>query len=257
MKPLTQNRNTFLSINNYLQTTPLQWKRLNDYLKASGCWLVAFWSAQLSLGESITVSTVRTPLNQVAAVVKAVRDGLTAQVLSLKTNRRLLVGFGFIGIMAPLVGCLHLLFDKSVMDREWYHLNNHYLLLLLGPFITGVFICIGVYHLFPNGCKRAYTLALPMGYLLGKIIWLYQIESNEEFEQIPPISIILLGVLISAVILFLNEWLAWRWAHRTRAFDSRLDGLYQIVDEESISAEKFRSMFKTVYQQKKNFPKEY
>jgi hypothetical protein len=254
MKPLTQNRNTFLSI--YNLQTPLQWKKLNDSLKMAGrslrCWLLSLSShGKLFLPNRIP------NLRAVAVAVKAAVTTLDVLVLSVTTNKRLYVGLVFIGVIAPLAGCSYLLFDRTVLDREWYHLNNFYLLLLLGPFITGVFICIGVYHLFPNGSKRAFLLALPMGYLMGKIIWLYQIKSNDEFYELTPVHIILVGVLISIVLLISIEWLEWRWAHRTRAFDCRLDSLDNIVNEESISDAKFRSMFRTIYNEKKNFPKEY
>jgi hypothetical protein len=250
MKTSEQSR-FFSSINKFQTTT--QWKQLNDSLKTLTSELV-FWLSGLRLpGGFILLNHFR---NLVAAG-KVVATGLHAVVLSTVANKRLYVGFGFMGIVAPLAGCMHLLFNKTVIDVEWYHLNNFYLLLLLGPFITGVFICIGVYHLFPNGSKRAYALALPMGYLIGKIIWLYQIESNEEFEQITPLNVVLVGVLISVIIFFLSEWLAWRWAHRTRAFDARLDSLDNIVDEESISDAKFRSMFRQVYKEKKAFPKQF
>jgi len=230
-----------------------QWKQLNESLKTLGSELV-FWLSGLRLpGSYILLNHLR---NLVAAG-KVAATGLHAVVLATSANKRLYVGLGFMGIVAPLAGCMHLLFNKTIIDTTWYHLNNFYLLLLLGPFITGVFICIGVYHLFPTGSKRAYALALPMGYLIGKMIWLYQIQSNEEFYQIAPLSVILVGILLSVIILFLSDWLAWRWAHRTRAFDARLDSLDNIVDEESISDAKFRSMFRQVYKDKKAFPKQF
>lgn len=239
----------------YKQQPLIKWKQLNDSLKTLGSELV-FWFSGLRLhGEYISIILSLPKI--LGAAGRDALAGLHALVLATSANKRLYAGFGFIGIVAPLVGCSYLLFDRTIVDVEWYHLNNFYLLLLLGPFITGVFICIGVYHLFPTGSKRAYALALPMGYLIGKIIWLYQIESNEEFYQITPVNIILVGVLISVIILFLSEWLAWRWAHRTRAFDVRLDSLDNIVDDEDITDAKFRSMFRQVYKDKKAFPKQY
>jgi hypothetical protein len=243
-------KTTFTNISNNHK-----WKQLNDSLKTLGSELL-FWFSGLRLhGEYISIILSLPKI--LAAAVRDVLAGLHALALATTANKRLYVGFGFIGIVAPLVGCSYLLFDRTIVDVEWYHLNNFYLLLLLGPFITGVFICIGVYHLFPNGSKRAYTLALPMGYLIGKIIWLYQIESNEEFYQITPVNIILVGVLISTVIMFLSEWLTWRWSHRVRAFDCRRDSLDNIVDDEDISDAKFRSMFRQVYREKKEFHKQY
>jgi hypothetical protein len=240
-------------LSKYKFQTTTQWKTLNDSLKTLGSELV-FWLSGLRLpGGFILLNHLQT----LVAAVKVAATGLHALILATAANKRLYVGFGFIGIVAPLVGCSYLLFDRTIVDVEWYHLNNFYLLLLLGPFITGVFICIGVYLLFPNGSKRAYALALPMGYLIGKIIWLYRIESNEEFYQIAPVNVILVGILISTVIMFLSEWLAWRWSHRIRAFACRRDSLDNIVDDEDISDAKFRSMFRQVYRDKKEFPKQY
>lgn len=244
MKALTSR--IFLS-NNYKPL--LRWERLN-----ASRYLRLLYAVVLSLGKSISQSLSLTRLGR--AVLVALH-GLSALALSATANKRLYVGLVLIGILAPLSGCMYLLFDREVKEADWYYVNNFYLFLVLGPSIKDLFIAIGVYHLFPNKSKRAFLLSLPMGFAVGKIIWLVSVSSNEQFYEILPYHIIFIGVLISAVLLFSVEWFAWRSEHRVRAFDKRLDGLFQIVDEESISADKFRSMFRTTYQQKKNFHKEY
>lgn len=246
-------KTTFLNFYKHIQQP--QWKQLNDSLKTLTSELV-FWLSGLRLhGDSISQS-----LNQIlirGRVVQGASASLLALVKSTVANKRLFVGLVLMGIVAPLSGCIYMLFDQTVKIEDWYYLNNFYLFLVLGPFIKDVVICIGVYHAFPNKSKRALLLAVPMGFSIAKIIWLYTINSHDEFYSIPPGHIVFVGILVSVVILMSIEWFAWRWAHRTRAFDSRLDGLDNIVDEDSISDSQFRSMFRQVYRDKKEFPKQY
>lgn len=250
MKYLAHTRNIFSS--DFL--TPLKWKRLNDYLKAVGYWLVSYWSAQSLPGECISQTQIPLPVGR---VVRDLQAGLAALVLSATANKRLYVGLVLIGIVAPLSGCSYMLFDRSVRVEGWYYLNNFYLFMVLGPSITEAIICVGAYHLFPSKSKRAFLLSIPMGFAIGKIIWLCSVSSNEQFYEVAPSQIVFVGILISLVVLFSVEWFAWRNEHRFRAFCSRTDSLDNIVDEPSISDAKFRSMFKTIYQEKKNFPKQY
>lgn len=249
----TLRRNIFLTV--YKIKPPLlQWKKLNDLLKAVGYWLVSYWSAPFSLGEFTSLTPI---LHRPGRVALEALLGLNALVLSLAANKRLYVGLILIGVVAPLSGVSYMLFDRTVMVEGWYYVNNFYLFLVLGPSITQVCLLLGVYHLFPRKSKRAFLLTIPMGFSVGKIIWLITVTSNEELHSLTPANIILVGGLVSFVVMFSIEWFAWRNEHRFRAFCSRTDSLYNVVNEPSISDAKFRGMFKTVYQQKKNFPKEY
>lgn len=230
----------------------IKWKQLNDSLKTLTSELV-FWLSGLRLpGGFILLNHLRT----LAAAGKVVLAGLHALVLSTSANKRLYAGLMFVGL-APLSGFICKLFNITDVVEGWYHVNAYYLFFVLGPFIVIVFTCIGVYHLFPVKSKRAFILAIPMGFAVGKIIWLIRATNNDQFHEITPIHLILVGILISVVVLLCTEWLAWRWAHRTRAFDSRLDSLDNVVDEPSISDSQFRSMFRQVYKDKKAFPKQF
>jgi hypothetical protein len=230
-----------------------QWKTLNDSLKTLGSELV-FWLSGLRLpGGFILLNHLQT----LVAAGKVAKTGLHALVLATSANKRLYVGLGLVGIVAPLSGFICKMFNIADVVDGWYHVNAYYLFFVLGPFIVNVVVCIGIYHLFPNKSKRAFILAVPMGFSIGKIIWLIAATNNDQFHEITPTHLVLVGILISLIVLLCTEWFAWRWAHRTRAFDSRLDSLDNIVDEPSISDSQFRSMFRQVYRDKKEFPKQF
>ena len=181
--------------------------------------------------------------------------GLHALADSATVNKRLFVGLVLIGIMAPLAGCFYLLFDKTDSVEGWYYVNNFYLLLVLGPSFKEIVVFVGVYHLFPKDSKRAYLLSIPMGFSIGKILWLLTITSNDQFHSITPFDFVFTGVVISAGLFFSIDWLIWRWSHRAMAFDARLKLIYQNADE--FSHEKVISMFKTTMREKLEFPKQY
>lgn len=239
--------------------TPLvQWRRLGDLLRAairgSELWLLD----QLWHGVLLQATQMKKTLRVLAD--KEVRAGLLAVqalALSVTASRRIYAGLGFVGIVTPLASCAYQLFDQGLIVRDWYHINNFYLFMLLGPYLSGLALTIGVFLLFPTGVKRSFTLLIPAAYFIGKIIWLYQTESNKEYWSVPSWSFFAVGLLISCVIFFLIEWFAHRQFHGKDSFNARVKSLGNVVDEEAISDAKFRSMFRQTFYAKENFKSQY
>lgn len=230
------------------------WKGLNALLK-SQLYSSELWQLDLlSRGAySSLVQKIKT-LNLWTMMLAVVRDalhGLSALTNSFTVNNRIFVGLGLVGIVSPLSACLHLLFDQNEFVENWYHVNNFYLLLLLGPYLAGFFLTLGVFFLFPKNVARSYSLVIPMAYLVGKILWLYFTTSNAEYWAVPHWTFFAMGFIISMVILMSSEWLTWRKFHRADSFEAREKGLYQIAD--SVDAEKWKSMMMETLRQKYEF----
>lgn len=195
-------------------------------------------------------------LNKLSVLVrKDLPAGLAALSQSATANARIFIGLALMGVVSPLSACTYMLFDRTVIDLTWYHLNYFHLFFLLGPHLFQFFCVVGAFMLFPQGSKRAYLLIAPTGFILAKIIWLYQVDSNNELWAVVPSSLILISVLISAVLLLTIDFLTWRQFHRMDAFEKRLEGLYKISKD--IPNDKLGSMFKTTWREKRDFQKEY
>lgn len=197
-------------------------------------------------------------MQMVARVRPALLVGLRAaqaQAMAATANKRLFIGLGLMGVVAPLAGCFYMLFDRVAVDHGWYYLNYFHLFFVLGPHIAYIFAFAGVFYLFPFGCKRSYLMALPTGWNIAKILWLISATSNAAFWQPVPKSMYLIGALIALVLYLTHDWLTWRFFHRVDSFKARERGLYQIVND--MPPEKFVSMWKVYYEQKNNFQKEF
>lgn len=188
-------------------------------------------------------------------VVKEVIAGLAAALLSIGANNRIYVGLVLMGVVTPLSSCIYMLFNREIVIAGWYHLNYFHLFLLLGPSLS-VFFCIaGMFLLFPEGCKRSYALIVPAGYTLAKIFWLIKITSNEEFWAMVPWSFLLVGLLVSAALFFMLDWLAHNKFHGADSFNARMGTLYNGADH--VSDADFKLMFKTAYRAKDDFKKKF
>lgn len=248
---------TAISKQNFLNTDykPLvKWRRLGDLLRAairgSELWLLELhWQSVLTF-----ISPIRA---RVGKEVRAILLAYQALVLSATASKRIYVGLVFVGIVTPLASCLYLLFDINVRVEGWYHINYFILFMLLGPYLSGLALTIGVFLLFPTGVKRSFTLLIPAAYFIGKIIWLYQTESNQEYWTVPSWSFFAQGLFVSTVIFFLIEWFAHRKFHGVDSFEARVKGLGNIVDEEDITDAKFRSMFRQTFHAKENFKRQF
>jgi hypothetical protein len=159
-----------------------------------------FWYLDHSWhGMSMLVQPIRVHADRVRF---AGLSALQALALSSTANYRIFAGLIFVGIVTPLASCTYQLFDFKERVEGWYHLNSFHLFMLLGPYLSGLALTIGVFLLFPKGVKRAYTLLIPAGYFVGKLIWLYQTSSNEEYWMVPSFSFFAVGAVISLTIFF-------------------------------------------------------
>lgn len=191
-------------------------------------------------------------------IVRALKDqlvGLRALVMTSTANGRIFLGLGLMGVVAPLAGCAYMIFNRTEYVAGWYHVNYFHLFYLLGPHLFELVCLMGVFFLFPQGSKRAYLIAIPYGYVLAKVCWLCQVNSNPELWQLVPASFILGGMAISVVMLKIMNWLTWRQFHVVDSFDKRLDGIYQIAGD--IPAEKVKSMFLETWRLKREFNSKY
>jgi len=178
--------------------------------------------------------------------------------LNSRINNRILFGFGLIGVLAPVAGSCFVWFDKKAISTGWvsvYYTNYFYLLLVLAPFLKSVLEIIGVFFLFPKGVKRSLLLSLPLGFTLGKIIWLCTVQNNDQFHTVEPWQISAVGVALGLCLLISADFFTWRKFHREDAFDARLKGIVQVNDH--LDNEKLGAMIRNAIRQEKEFQKEF
>jgi hypothetical protein len=190
-----------------------------------------------------------------AHVHKVALAGLRALMMSATSNHRIYGGLVLMGVVSPLAACVYLVFDRTSVVNDWYHLNYFHLFFLIGPHLFQFFCLVGAFLLFPQGSKRAYLLAVPIGFVLAKIIWLILVTNNAEFWQVVPSSFVLIGILISGVLLLTIDFLTWRQFHGLDSFEKREKGLYQIADD--VTPEKFKSMVMETWRNKFEFHSKY
>jgi hypothetical protein len=96
---------------------------------------------------------------------------------------------------------------------------------------------------------------MPLGFVLAKMAWLTQVQSNDELWELVPSSFIIIGALVSIVIFITLDFLTWRKFHRVDAFEKRIDGILQVSDE--LPPTKVVSMLKVTWNERKNFQRQY
>lgn len=187
-----------------------------------------------------------------ALVVRGLHAGLTARLLPIlsQVNRRVLVGLGMMGVVAPVSSCMYLLFDRRDFVQNWYHVNYFHLFLVLAPSLFLLSSLIGVWFMFPYRDARAYGLAIPAGFTIGKLLWLIQCTSNEDFYAVVPASFILIGALLSVFLFIVSDWLVHNVFHRQHAIERRLGTLRNGMD--LVDGEEFKRLFKLYYDERKS-----
>lgn len=187
---------------------------------------------------------------QVRRAIHAINLLATASV-----NKRIYVGLVLVGVLAPVAGSFYVYLSQEVIDKTWYYRNYFNLFLVLGPSLKMICVFLGLFFFMPQGSKRAYLLALPLGEEIGKIIWLISITTNEQYWSIAPFHILFVGFVIAIVLLISSDWLSWRFFHRELAHDARLKLIYS--NREEFSSDKLASMYNTVMKEKVEFQKQY
>lgn len=196
--------------------------------------------------------------SKVQCFVHVLRDqlaGLNALSKSSKTNIRVFIGFGVLGVVAQLAESVHMLFDDSVRDWSWYHLNYFHLFFLLGPHIAKLALLIGFYHLLPRGHAYGWFLVPAFGYSTGKIMWLISIDNNESFHSLVGYAFLGVGLLIAVVLMITMTYLNWRHYHNGVKAEQTFTGLYHACD--LLNEEQFKASFKSTYESKVSFEKKF
>lgn len=214
------------------------------------------WQWLRVLGRSMRAQMNRWSRQYVHAEL-GVRAGLVALLLALTTriNRRILLGLGLMGVVAPASACIYMLFDRTAFTQGWYLVNYFHLFLTIAPYLFIMACLIGVWFLFPQGSKRAYALTVPSGYTLGKILWLLQCTSNDDFYSVVPLSFIGLGALLSVFFFVAFDWLVHNKFHGEDKHQVSFETLYNGAD--LVSDKEFKRMFKSAMEAKKEFQSKY
>jgi hypothetical protein len=206
------------------------------------------------LGQYMPVRTMLSHLVH-ARVLREVTAGLSALKNSVTANNRVFVGLGLMGVVSPLSACFYMLFDRGAEFPGWYHVNYFHLFFLLGPHLFELFCLMGAFLLFPQGSKRAYVLIIPIGYIIAKIIWLILANSNQDFWAIVPMSIVLIGMLIGAVLLLMIDWFAHYKFHGIDSFNARFETLANGAD--LVDDNTFKRLFLQTMKAKREFYRKY
>lgn len=234
------------------------WKGLNDFLHAqllcSELWPLRLLSPGVFLSH-VQILSRKNLLKVATAAVRDVLHGLNALAISAVINKRILLGLGVVGVVMPLSACMYMLFDQTVQVEGWYHVNNFYLFMLLGPYLAGTCLTVGVFFLFPQNAPRSYILILPLAYLIGKILWLYLTTSNAQYWSVPHWSFFAIGASISVVLLISIDWLTWRFFHRELAFEKRFELI--AANREKFGMDQIGAMFLKTWDEREKFQKQY
>lgn len=214
---------------------------------------------QFSLPSSLSVSqfsshvTKRSSnlITMIARALKELRAGLDALSLTKETNKRIYWGVGLMGVAAPMAAIVYMVFDRTEYVEGWYHVNNFHLFHVICPWLFIVFSQLGTFLLFRQGDKRAYLVAVPLGFVFAKIIFLIRSTSNEEFWQLPYWQMVLSCIVVSLLILAVMDWLTWRHFHGKDALTRRFGTVYNAIG--ILPDAQVLSMFKENYENYKSF----
>jgi hypothetical protein len=119
-----------------------------------------------------------------------------------------------------------------------------------------IFCAIGIFLLFPVKNKFRWITVLIMTDSMMEIIhYSFYTTSFETFHMPFNNTVRLLGWVIPVLLLSLADFVMWLYNHRILAFECRFESLYTLADD--LPDEKFKSMFKTAWQQKREFKSEF
>jgi hypothetical protein len=201
----------------------------------------------------------------ISAAYQGVERGL-AITKTFKVNNRLYAGLFLLLVVAPFTSCIYTFFDSSVgfpispdilrAVREgnppegfWYYVNWYYFFISICPHLFTVTSLVGIFLLFPVRHVPSYGIAAPLGYEVSKIIWLSTVESNAEFNQLVPLSILLSGVLLTVIVMLSARFWMDRKFHKYDGIMARIIGL---IDAPGIDPDTRKKHMKTVFSELKN-----
>jgi hypothetical protein len=189
-----------------------------------------------------------------------------ALALSTTSSGRIYAGLLLI-VTSPLAACIHMMFDKSD-SVSWlveYHQNYFHLFNLIGPWLFTLVVCFGLFLILPRVVKTwkvfKYTLqvqltrilSIPIGFVSGKVVWLVQTTSNEDYWSLPGWSYTVVGVSVGYMIIRSMDYFIWKQFHALDALLDSLVGLHQI----DIPAEALREKAAPIIQELKQFHSRY
>lgn len=166
---------------------------------------------------------------------------IKALALSSTSNVKVYVGL-FLIVLSPFGACIHLFYDRK-SEVAWlmdYHQNYFHLFNLLGAWIFSLIVFTGLFILLPPVQKtwKVYKyslkvqltrlLALPIGFVMSKIVWLIQTTSNEDFWSIPGWSYTIAGLCVGYVFIRSIDYFIWKQFHAFDALLASLEGLHQL-----------------------------
>jgi hypothetical protein len=151
-----------------------------------------------------------------------------ALVMASTVNSRVYVGLLLMLVATPLASCSHLLFNQELRNPDWYYRNYYDLFLVIGPYAS-IFLCLLGVYFYSDYTKKAKALYFPMGMALGKVLWLIQVSSNDEFNSLPSIAFLFYGLMISALLPTVLDHLIWRKFHDFDGKMARIEGLTNVL----------------------------
>lgn len=259
--PTLKTRN-FL-INNHIR----KWKQSNAFSVRLGCVLSSCLSAASFLGAfCLRVARISTMIHRVLAGLARAIPASIPMAKSTITNNRIYAGLFMVSIVAPLSACVHMFLDKDAEIVGWYYFSNFYLYLVLGPYFFCLSIITAAFLWIPPASKRikfsrkgisfqlTRLLSIPFGLITGKIIWLFQVTSHEEFHRLPSLLSVCGGLVIGYAVIRLLDYLVWRQEHVMNALIDSLEGLYNIP---SMDNQKRNELAKPYWQELRKFHSKY
>lgn len=187
---------------------------------------------------SQSVARIKTMIRPALAGRDHVSRALTAMALSITVNLRVYLGWCLVGI-SPAAACVHMWMDRSVKIDGWYHENYFHLFMLLGPYLFCLCVLLGIYLIIPPAKEKSIKvfkrtlrwqtnrlMSYPIGFVIGKLIWLTMTTSNEDYWSLPGASIFIVGFALAYLTLTQLDYWTWRKFHAFDGIVSTLEGLY-------------------------------
>jgi hypothetical protein len=228
------------------------------------CWRWLSSQSQFSFKAALMSTTILRPV--LASKAHAFLALMKALALSSTSSGRIYVGLLLI-VTSPLAACIHLLFDRSetVSWLAEYHQNYFHLFNVIGAWLFALVVCFGLFLILPPVVKTwkvfKYTLqvqvtrilSIPIGFVMGKIVWLVQTTSNEDYWSLPGWSYTIVGLGVGYMIIRSMDYFIWKQFHALDALLDSLAGLHQI----DLPAEVLREKAAPLIQEIKQFHSRY
>lgn len=165
--------------------------------------------------------------HRIASVTSEILVSRNALTSSVSVNWRIYTGLVLIGVVAPVALTFYKLFDATVINSDWFHLNFFYLFFNIGPCLSQAFLIIGVYHLFPYGDWKAKILIVPLSFNVAKLFTNIVATSNQEYHNVQWYTWLCAPVAI-ITFFYLMDKFCWRKYHDFDGKMARLSGLVSI-----------------------------